>query len=151
MKVELYLMIRSKVFSFDEWPVWDGVGRQDDWLEGTCEVEIRGVVPNPVWSILKHLIGQLNQNLGVDPGTVSFEKLSGDYCMHSELKTIRKGKEKERKENRVPLWHSRLRIRHCPCWIAVIDLIIVRSLLWCGLNPWPRNFHMPWVWPRKTK
>lgn len=33
MEVELYLVIRSKVFSADEWPVWDGVGGQDDQLE----------------------------------------------------------------------------------------------------------------------
>ena len=25
------------------------------------------------------------------------------------------------------------------------------SLLWCGFNPWPRNFHMLWVWPKNKK
>ena len=30
-------------------------------------------------------------------------------------------------------------------------------LLWCRFNPcprfdpWPRNFHMPWVWPKKER
>ena len=24
-------------------------------------------------------------------------------------------------------------------------------LLWCGFNPWPRSFHMLWVWPKKCK
>ena len=23
--------------------------------------------------------------------------------------------------------------------------------LWLGFNPWPRNFHMPWVRPLKNK
>lgn len=23
------------------------------------------------------------------------------------------------------------------------------SLLWCGFNPWPRNFHRPWAQPKK--
>ena len=25
------------------------------------------------------------------------------------------------------------------------------SLLWCGFDPCPRNFHMPQTWPKKTK
>ena len=25
------------------------------------------------------------------------------------------------------------------------------SLLWLGFNPWPRNLHMPWVWPVKKR
>ena len=25
------------------------------------------------------------------------------------------------------------------------------SLLWPGFDPWPRNFHMLWVWPKKKK
>ena len=24
------------------------------------------------------------------------------------------------------------------------------SLLWLGLDPWPRNFCLPWVWPNKV-
>ena len=32
------------------------------------------------------------------------------------------------------LWHSMLKIHHC----------------YCRFDPWPRNFHMPWVW-QKTK
>ena len=24
-------------------------------------------------------------------------------------------------------------------------------LLWCGFSPWPRNFLMMWVWPKKIK
>ena len=25
------------------------------------------------------------------------------------------------------------------------------SLLWYGFNLWPRNFRMPWVWPKITR
>ena len=25
----------------------------------------------------------------------------------------------------------------------------LRSLLWCEFDPWPRNFHMLWEWPKK--
>ena len=25
------------------------------------------------------------------------------------------------------------------------------SLLWYGFDPWPGNFHMPWVWPLKPQ
>ena len=25
------------------------------------------------------------------------------------------------------------------------------SQLWLGFNPWPENFHKPWVWPKKKK
>ena len=25
------------------------------------------------------------------------------------------------------------------------------SLLWLGMNPWPGNFHMPRVWPKKKE
>ena len=24
-------------------------------------------------------------------------------------------------------------------------------LLWCGFDPWPRNFHMPWVQPKTER
>ena len=27
----------------------------------------------------------------------------------------------------------------------------VLTLLWCGLDPWPRNFCMPWAWPKKRE
>ena len=27
----------------------------------------------------------------------------------------------------------------------------LRLLLWYGFDPWPRNFHMLWVWPKKKK
>ena len=27
----------------------------------------------------------------------------------------------------------------------------VLSLLWCGFDPWLRNFHMPWMQPKKNK
>ena len=20
---------------------------------------------------------------------------------------------------------------------------------WCGFNPWPQNFSLPWMWPKK--
>ena len=39
------------------------------------------------------------------------------------------------------LWHSRLRIQCCHC----------NQWLWCGFSPWPRNFHMPWLQPKKKK
>ena len=29
------------------------------------------------------------------------------------------------------------------------DPLWLRSLLWHGFSPWPRNFCMPWVWPKK--
>ena len=32
-------------------------------------------------------------------------------------------------------------------WIK--DLALLQ--LWLGFSPWPRNFHMPWVWPKKKK
>ena len=42
------------------------------------------------------------------------------------------------------LWCSGLRIQHCACeWLGL--------LLWRGFDPWPRNFHMLWVWPKKKK
>ena len=25
------------------------------------------------------------------------------------------------------------------------------SLLWCQFDPWPRNFHMLWAWPKKKR
>ena len=28
---------------------------------------------------------------------------------------------------------------------------LVLSLLWCGFDLWPRNFCMPWVWPKKKE
>ena len=27
----------------------------------------------------------------------------------------------------------------------------LKSLLWLGFDPWPRNFPMPWAWPKKKK
>ena len=32
-------------------------------------------------------------------------------------------------------------------WVK--DLLL--SLLWCGFNPWPRNFHMPQAQSKKKK
>ena len=63
------------------------------------------------------------------------------------------------------LWLSWLRIEHCLCggmslipswaqWVKdpVLLQLWCRSQMWLGLDPWPRNFHMPWAWPkRKTK
>ena len=31
----------------------------------------------------------------------------------------------------------------------VQDLVL--SVLWCSFNPWPRNFRMPWAWPKILK
>ena len=28
---------------------------------------------------------------------------------------------------------------------------LVLSLLWFGFDPWPKNFHMPWAWPKNKK
>ena len=36
-----------------------------------------------------------------------------------------------------------------PSGLAVKDLAL--SLLWHGLDPWPRNFHMQQVWPKVEK
>ena len=37
----------------------------------------------------------------------------------------------------------------------VKDLILspqwLRSLLWLEFDPWPRNFPMPWVWPKQQQ
>ena len=46
--------------------------------------------------------------------------------------------------HRVSWWLSRLRIQH---W----QLLWFGSLLWHGFDPWPGNFHMTHVWPRKKK
>ena len=32
-------------------------------------------------------------------------------------------------------------------WVKDLALL----LLWLELDPWPRNFCMPWVWPRKRE
>ena len=38
-------------------------------------------------------------------------------------------------------------------WVKDLALSLqwLGPLLWCGFNPWPRNFHMPWAWPKKKK
>ena len=41
-------------------------------------------------------------------------------------------------------WLSGLRIR---CWF----LLWLWLLLWCGFNPWPENFQMPWEWPKQQQ
>ena len=33
----------------------------------------------------------------------------------------------------------------------VLSLQWLRSLLWHRFQPWPRNFHMPWAWPKRKK
>ena len=33
----------------------------------------------------------------------------------------------------------------------VLSLLLLGSLLWCRFNAWPRNFCMPWLWPKKEK
>ena len=33
----------------------------------------------------------------------------------------------------------------------VLSLQQLGLLLWLGFSPWPRNFHMPWVMPKKKK
>ena len=32
-----------------------------------------------------------------------------------------------------------------------LSLLWLWSLLWCGFDPWPGNFHLPWVQPKKKK
>ena len=29
------------------------------------------------------------------------------------------------------------------------SLTLLRLLQWHRLDPWPRNFHMPWAWPKR--
>ena len=38
-------------------------------------------------------------------------------------------------------------------WIKdpVLSLLWLGSPLWHGFSPWPLNFHMPWVQPKKKK
>ena len=38
-------------------------------------------------------------------------------------------------------------------WVKVSTLLQLwhRSQRWCGFSPWPRSFHMLWVWPEKKK
>ena len=31
-----------------------------------------------------------------------------------------------------------------------LSLLQLGLQLWCGFDPWPRNFHMWWVWPKKS-
>ena len=42
-----------------------------------------------------------------------------------------------------------------PCGAVVKDPVLslqrLGSLLWCGFDPWPWNFHMPWVDGAKNK
>ena len=34
-------------------------------------------------------------------------------------------------------------------WVKdLMSLLWLWSLLWHGFNPWPENFHVPWVWPK---
>ena len=46
------------------------------------------------------------------------------------------------------------------CWISLVvqwvkDMTLslqgLGMLLWREFDPWPRNFHMPWVQPKKKK
>ena len=32
-----------------------------------------------------------------------------------------------------------------------LSMLQLRSLLWWGFSPWPRNFHMPRAWPKKKE
>ena len=34
---------------------------------------------------------------------------------------------------------------------SVLSMQWLRSLLWWGFDPWPRNFHVPRAWPKKKK
>ena len=45
------------------------------------------------------------------------------------------------------LWHSRSQGSSKQATDLVLSLERLGSLLWYGFDPWPRNFHMLWVWP----
>ena len=32
-----------------------------------------------------------------------------------------------------------------------LSLQQLEQLLWHGFDPWPGNFYMPWLWPKKKK
>ena len=34
---------------------------------------------------------------------------------------------------------------------SVLSPLCLGLLLWYRFSPWPRNFHMPWTWPKKRK
>ena len=38
-------------------------------------------------------------------------------------------------------------------WVkdSVLSLQWLRSLLWCGFDPWPGNVHVLWEWQEKKK
>ena len=38
-------------------------------------------------------------------------------------------------------------------WVKdpALSLLWLGSLLWCSFSPWPRNFSMLWVWPKREK
>ena len=38
-------------------------------------------------------------------------------------------------------------------WVKNLALSLQQPglLLWREFDPWPRNFHIPWVWPKKSK
>ena len=38
-------------------------------------------------------------------------------------------------------------------WVNDLALLLLwlGSLLWRGFDPWPRNFHILWVWPKINK
>ena len=44
---------------------------------------------------------------------------------------------------------------HIPLWPSDKDLGLLLQwlwlLLWCRLEPWPGNFHIPWAQKNKTK
>ena len=39
--------------------------------------------------------------------------------------------------------------REFPGGLEVKDLVL--SFLWFGFDLWPRNFFIPWTWPKKKK
>ena len=41
--------------------------------------------------------------------------------------------------------------RHSGLKDPVLPQLLRRSQLWLGFSPWPRNFHMPWVWLVKKR
>ena len=50
-------------------------------------------------------------------------------------------------------WKTHLSEFPCGQWVndPVLLLQWLGLLLWLGFDPWPRNFHIPWAWPKKEK
>ena len=72
--------------------------------------------------------------------------LSNKHCARGPHRLLRVTQERPSK------WNS---LGNLPVVQRVKDLVLslqqLKSLLWCGFDLWPRNFHMPQVCPPKKK